>query len=75
MTAIQCDTEQAEQLLLQQPDAHEVTPNSPYELWRIYLNDAVAVAYRGKVLPQGRNPQRVAEIIRQAGYGAQEILL
>ncbi len=63
MVAIDCDTAVAYLALLDESDARPTQPRSEHELFRVYFNDCVAVAYNGKVLPQGRNPHRIAEII------------
>lgn len=63
MVAIDCDTDAAFNRIMDEPDAYAVTVRSRHELWRVYMNDCVAVAYNGKVLPQGVNQERIADII------------
>jgi ribonuclease HIII len=42
-------------------------PRSRYELWRAYLSDCNAVAYRsGKIIAQGRYPEKVLQTIAPA---------
>jgi ribonuclease HIII len=42
-------------------------PRSRYELWRAYLSDCNAVAYRsGKIIAQGRYPEKVLQTISPA---------
>jgi ribonuclease HIII len=42
-------------------------PRSSYELWRAYLSDCNAVAYRsGKIIAQGRYPEKVLKTIAPA---------
>lgn len=65
MRLIRCNPANAKALLLKEPGAIDAprNPNS-YELWRIQFNDAVAVGYERGVLPQGKNPQRIADSIK-----------
>jgi ribonuclease HIII len=42
-------------------------PRSKYELWRAYLSDCNAVAYKsGKIIAQGRYPEKVLQTIAPA---------
>jgi ribonuclease HIII len=42
-------------------------PRSKYELWRAYLSDCNAVAYKsGKLIAQGRYPEKVLQTITPA---------
>jgi ribonuclease HIII len=42
-------------------------PRSRYELWRAYLSDCNAVAYKsGKIIAQGRYPEKVLQTIAPA---------
>jgi len=63
MKSIDCNTDAARALLLAQPNARiRNIPNNA--LWRIDLDDCVAIAFKDSVLPQGKNPQRIAELLR-----------
>ena len=46
----------------------EIEPgNTDHERWRARRNDAVAVAYDGKVVVQGRDPTRLVGLLRDGG--------
>jgi ribonuclease HIII len=53
--------------LLTQAGFQLYPPRSRYELWRAYLSDCNAVAYKsGKIIAQGRYPEKVVKTIAPA---------
>jgi ribonuclease HIII len=53
--------------LLTQAGFQFYPPRSRYELWRAYLSDCNAVAYKsGKIIAQGRYPEKVLQTISPA---------
>lgn len=65
MQLIQCNPSAAKDILLTDKDASLLPANrNSYELWRIQLDDAIAVGYQRGVLPQGKNPQHIFDVIK-----------
>jgi ribonuclease HI len=66
MPVIECDESVARERL----EAAEVPiepGNTDHERWRAHHADATAVAYEGKVVIQGEDPERLAAILREGG--------
>jgi ribonuclease HIII len=63
---LRVDLDLAKELLVQ-AGFQLYPPRSRYELWRAYLSDCNAVAYRsGKLIAQGRYPEKVLQTIAPA---------
>jgi ribonuclease HI len=68
MPVIECDVDVLRPSLIEA--GVEVNEgNTPYERWRAAYGEGVAVAYDGKVVIQGRSPQRLAALVRTAIEG------
>ena len=66
MPVIECDVETARERL--QDAGVDVEPgNTDHECWRASDGNATAVAYEGKVVIQGADPERLAALLRQEG--------
>ena len=66
MPVIECDVETAREHL--QDAGVEVEPgNTDHECWRASDGNATAVAYEGKVVIQGADPERLAALLREGG--------
>jgi hypothetical protein len=64
LKGIYCDTARAFDVLMAQSDAlAKITNPLSSEQWRIVFDDCIAVGYRDCVLPQGKNPQRVKDLL------------
>jgi ribonuclease HI len=66
MPVIECDVEEARETLAD-AGADVSAGNAEHEQWRAELRDAVAVAYEGKVVIQGSNPQDIEALLRDEG--------
>jgi ribonuclease HI len=66
MPVIECDVEEARETLAD-AGADVLAGNAEHEQWRAELRDAVAVAYEGKVVIQGSNPQDIEALLRDEG--------
>ena len=66
MPVIECDVDAARERLLN-AGADVSAGGSEHERWRAEYGDAVAVAYDGKVVVQGANPQDIEAILREEG--------
>lgn len=66
MPVIECDPAAARQSL-EAAGVEVGAGNTDHELWRARTDDATAVAYEGKVVVQGRAPERLAALIRRVG--------
>jgi ribonuclease HIII len=63
---LRVDLDLAKELLVQ-AGFQVYPPRCKYELWRAYLSDCNAVAYRsGKLIAQGRYPEKVLQTIAPA---------
>ena len=63
MPVIECDVETARERL--QDAGVDVEPgNTDHECWRASDGNATAVAYEGKVVIQGADPERLAALLR-----------
>ncbi len=71
MPVIECDVEAARGVL-ERARATVEDGNTEYELWRAELDDAVAVAYDGKVVLQGKRPANVEALLRRELLGESE---
>lgn len=66
MAVIECDVEDARERLREA--GAEISPgNTDHERWRARRGDAVAIAYDGKVVVQGKNPRDVEAVLREGG--------
>jgi ribonuclease HI len=66
MPVIECDPGTARERL--EAAGVAVEPgNTDHERWRATLENATAVAYDGKVVVQGRDPQRLVGLLRDGG--------
>ncbi|WP_276300575.1 ribonuclease HI [Halorussus lipolyticus] len=66
MPVIECDVDSAREKLL--AEGVEVSSgSSEHEEWRAEYGDANAVAYEGKVVVQGANPQDIETLLRDEG--------
>ncbi|MFC6938877.1 ribonuclease HI [Salinirubellus sp. GCM10025818] len=66
MPVIECDPETARERL--ETAGVAVDPgNTDHERWRATLESSTAVAYDGKVVVQGRDPQRLVGLLRDGG--------
>jgi ribonuclease HI len=66
MPVIECDPETARERL--EAAGVAVDPgNTDHERWRATLESSTAVAYDGKVVVQGRDPQRLVGLLRDGG--------
>ncbi|PSP36903.1 ribonuclease H [Halobacteriales archaeon QH_2_66_30] len=66
MPVIECDVETARERL--QDAGVDVEPgNTDHECWRASDGNATAVAYEGKVVIQGADPERLAALLREGG--------
>jgi ribonuclease HIII len=64
--ALRVNIELAKELLIQ-AGFQLYPPRSRFELWRAYIGDANAVAYKsGKIIAQGRYPEKVLKTIAPA---------
>jgi len=68
MPVVECDVETARDLL-EGAGATVETGNTPHERWRARYREAVAVAYDGKVVVQGRDPHAIVAVLRADGGG------
>lgn len=68
MPVIECDVAAA-RAALEAAGATVEPGNTDHERWRAAYRDAVAVAYDGKVIVQGRSPQAVTAVLRTDGGG------
>ena len=66
MPVIECDVDAAREKLAA-AGAEIREGGSEYERWRAERGDAVAVAYDGKVVVQGKRPQDIEAVLRDAG--------
>ncbi|GAA0661699.1 ribonuclease HI [Natronoarchaeum mannanilyticum] len=66
MPTIECDAERARERL-RDAGVEVEDGNTDHERWRASRGDATAVAYDGKVVIQGSNPQDVEAILREEG--------
>jgi ribonuclease HI len=66
MPTIECDVERARERLADAGVAVE-PGNTDHERWRASHADATAVAYDGKVLVQGTDPERLVGLLREGG--------
>ncbi|SNZ12997.1 ribonuclease HI [Natronoarchaeum philippinense] len=66
MPTIECDAERARERLLD-AGVEVAEGNTDHERWRASRGDATAVAYDGKVVIQGANPQDIEAILREEG--------
>ena len=66
MPVIECDVDAAREKLLS-AGADVTSGSSEHERWRAEYGDAVAVAYDGKVVVQGSNPQDIEALLRDEG--------
>lgn len=68
MPVIECDVDAAEKRLAG-ADVAVREGHTDHERWRAERENAVAVAYDGKVVVQGRNSHRLAALVRDEGGG------
>ncbi|USZ68900.1 ribonuclease HI family protein [Halorussus salilacus] len=66
MPVIECDVGLARERLVE-AGAEISSGSSEHERWRTEYGDAVAVAYDGKVVVQGSNPQDIETLLREEG--------
>lgn len=66
MPVVECDVEEARSKLAAAGATIE-SGNTEHERWRAMLGDASAVAYDGKVVIQGADPQDIEAVLREAG--------
>lgn len=66
MPVIQCDAAAAREKLADAGVTIE-DGRTDHELWRAERGDAVAVAYEGKVVIQGSNPQDIEAVLQESG--------
>ena len=66
MPVIECDETVARERL-EQAEIAVTAGNTTHERWRAETDDAIAVAYDGKVVVQGSAPARLEAVIRDAG--------
>ena len=66
MPTIECDVERARERL-REAGAEISEGNTDHERWRAARGDATAVAYEGKVVIQGSNPQDIEALLREEG--------
>lgn len=66
MPSIECDVAAARETL-ESAGARVTEGYSEYERWRAEYGDAVAVAYDGKVVIQGKKPQDIEALLRESG--------
>ncbi|WP_135851636.1 ribonuclease HI [Halorussus salinus] len=66
MPVIECDVDAAREKLVE-AGVKMSAGNSDHEEWRAAHGDANAVAYEGKVVVQGANPQDIEAILREEG--------
>jgi ribonuclease HI len=69
MPVVECDAEAAREALAAAGVAVGAG-NTDHERWRAEHEGATAVAYDGKVVVQGREPARLAAILRTGGRGS-----
>lgn len=68
MPVIECDADAAAERLAAAGVAVR-DGNTDHERWRAECEGAVAVAYEGKVVVQGKNPHGLAALVREEGGG------
>lgn len=66
MPVIECDVETARERL-REAGAEISSGKSEHEHWQARYGDAVAVAYDGKVVIQGKNPRDIEALLREEG--------
>jgi ribonuclease HI len=66
MPTVECDPDEAADRLREAGVTVE-SGNTDHELWRASQGDATAVAYDGKVVVQGANPDDIALVLRDGG--------
>jgi ribonuclease HI len=66
MPTVECDPDAARERL-SEAGAELLPGNTEHECWRARRGDAVAVAYDGKVVVQGSDPQDILPILNQRG--------
>ena len=66
MPVIECDVDAAREKLAA-AGADVTAGSSEHERWRAERGDAVAVAYDGKIVVQGKRPQDIEAVLREAG--------
>jgi ribonuclease HI len=66
MPVVECDVDAARRAL-EAAGAELSAGNDEHELWRARRGDAVAVAYEGKVVVQGKRPQDIERVLRAEG--------
>ena len=66
MPVVECDPDEASDRLREAGITVE-SGNTPHELWRASTDTATAVAYEGKVVVQGQDPDRLVAALREGG--------
>ena len=66
MPVIECDVDAARERL-QEAGVEISAGNSEHERWQARRGDAVAVAYDGKVVVQGKNPRDIEALLSEEG--------
>lgn len=66
MPVIECDTAAARERLVN-AGVDVQSGNTAHERWRATHNDAIAVAYEGKVTVQGQAPEELLALLREEG--------